>query len=217
MSRAPDGGGASGPAAAIRLREVTRRFGDHVVLDRLDLELAPGVATALMGPNGSGKTTVTRLLLGLDEPDGGVVEGLDHRPRSAVFQEDRLCPQLSAVDNVRLVLGRGVGSGEVLAALAAVGLSGDAVRSPVRELSGGQRRRVAIVRAVLAEADLVVLDEPFTGLDQAVKPVTMAWVRDRCAGRTVLLVTHDEREAHWFDARVVHLDRPAATVPGADA
>lgn len=186
---------------------VTRRFGEHVVLDGVDLELAPGRTTALMGPNGSGKTTVARLLLGLDEPDDGTVDpgASSTRRRAVVFQEDRLCPQLSAVDNVRLVLGRGVGSGEVLAALAAVGLEGATVRAPVHELSGGQRRRVAIVRAVLADADLVVLDEPFTGLDQAVKPVTMAWVRDRCAGRTVLLVTHDEREAAWFDAVVVRL------------
>ncbi|CAL8971394.1 Aliphatic sulfonates import ATP-binding protein SsuB [Cellulomonas sp. T2.31MG-18] len=199
----------------IGLRGVTRRFGEHVVLDRLDLSLAPGGVTALMGPNGSGKTTVARLLLGLDRPDGGAVEGLDGRPRSAVFQEDRLCPQLSAVDNVRLVLGRGADRGAVLEALAAVGLDDATVHAPVRELSGGQRRRVAIVRAVLADAELVVLDEPFTGLDQAVKPVTMAWVRDRCAGRTVLLVTHDEREAAWFDARVVHLDGSVGSVSAA--
>lgn len=202
-------------SGGIGLRGVTRRFGDHVVLDGLDLSLAPGGVTALMGPNGSGKTTVARLLLGLDRPDGGAVEGLDGRPRSAVFQEDRLCPQLSAVDNVRLVLGRGADRGAVLEALAAVGLEDAAVHAPVRELSGGQRRRVAIVRAVLADAELVVLDEPFTGLDQAVKPVTMAWVRDRCAGRTVLLVTHDEREAAWFDARVVHLDDALGSVSAA--
>lgn len=199
----------------IGLRGVTRRFGEHVVLDGLDLSLAPGGVTALMGPNGSGKTTVARLLLGLDRPDAGAVEGLDGRPRSAVFQEDRLCPQLSAVDNVRLVLGRGTDRGAVLEALAAVGLDDATVHAPVRELSGGQRRRVAIVRAVLADAELVVLDEPFTGLDQAVKPVTMAWVRDRCAGRTVLLVTHDEREAAWFDARVVHLDGSVGSVSAA--
>lgn len=202
-------------SGGIGLRGVTRRFGDHVVLDGLDLSLAPGGVTALMGPNGSGKTTIARLLLGLDRPDGGAVEGADGRPRSAVFQEDRLCPQLSAVDNVRLVLGRGADRGAVLEALAAVGLDDAAVHAPVRELSGGQRRRVAIVRAVLADAELVVLDEPFTGLDQAVKPVTMAWVRDRCAGRTVLLVTHDEREAAWFDARVVHLDGSVGSVSAA--
>ena len=202
-------------SGTVRLRGVTRRFGDHVVLDGLDLDLPSGRVTGLMGPNGSGKTTVGRLLLGLDAPDAGAVEGLDGRPRSAVFQEDRLCPQLSAVENVRLVLARGADRAAVVDALAAVGLDDAAVHAPVRELSGGQRRRVAIVRAVLADADLVVLDEPFTGLDQAVKPVTMAWVRDRCAGRTVLLVTHDEREATWFDARVVHLDDAAGTVPAA--
>ena len=189
----------------IALRGVTRRFGDQVVLDRFDLDLPDGTVTALMGPNGSGKTTVARLLLGLTAPDAGQVQGLDHRPRAAVFQDDRLCDQLTAVANVRLALDRGVPASDVVAELARAGLDEASLAKPVRDLSGGQRRRVAIVRALMAEADLVILDEPFTGVDTQAKAVVMELVRERCAGRTVLLITHDRSEAQWFGARVVEL------------
>ncbi len=199
----------------ITLRGVTHRFGDRVVLDGLDLDLPDGTVTTVMGPSGIGKTTLARLLLGLLTPDGGEVRGLDGLRRAAVFQEDRLCEQLDAVGNVRLVLGRGVPPAVVVAELAAVGLAGDDLAKPVHLLSGGQRRRVAIVRALAADADLVVLDEPFTGMDAATKARTMVRVHERCAGRTVLLVTHDPGEAAWFGTRTVRLAAPAA--PGAAA
>ena len=187
----------------IGLRAVTKRFGARTVLDELDLDLVPGGVTALMGSNGSGKTTVGRLLLGLLVPDGGSLHGLAGRRRAAVFQEDRLCDHLTAAGNVRLVLPRG-GRVDAVDHLRRVGLSGDSLTAPVRELSGGQRRRVAIVRAVAADADLLVLDEPFTGLDVEAKGQVMEYVRAG-ARHTTLLITHDRAEAHWFGAEPVTL------------
>jgi NitT/TauT family transport system ATP-binding protein len=188
----------------IALRGVTKRFGTQVVLDGLDLDLDDGVVTAVMGPNGSGKTTLARLLLGLTTPDDGTITGVDARRGAMTFQEDRLCEQLTAVGNVRLVLDHRLHSPAAVAEeLRLVGLDADSLAKPVRDLSGGQRRRVAIVRAVLPPADLVVLDEPFKGLDTGAKTQLMAYVRERCAGRTVLLITHDAAEAEWFGARVV--------------
>ena len=189
----------------IGLRAVTKRYGDRVVLDALDLALDGGAVTALLGANGSGKTTVGRLLLGLVAPDAGAVEGVAGLRRAAQFQENRLCEQLSAVGNVRLALGRAVPVAEVVAALRAVGLDDESVAKPVRALSGGQRRRVALVRALLPEADLVVLDEPFTGVDTSAKALSLAWAAQRLVGRTALLITHDEAEAAALGARVVRL------------
>ena len=189
----------------ITLRGVTKRFGDQVVLDGLDLDLAEGRATALIGPNGSGKTTLARLLLGLAVPDGGVIAGLEGLRRTAVFQEDRLCEQFTAVGNVRLVLDRATAVSAVADELRRVGLGEDSLAKPVRDLSGGQRRRVAIVRALMVDADLSVLDEPFKGLDDAAKALVMSYVRERCAGRTMLLITHDRHEAEWFGAHVIEL------------
>ncbi len=186
----------------VALKGVVKAFGEHPVLRHFTLNLCEGTVTAMTGPNGSGKTTIARLLLGLETADSGEIHGLAGRRCAAVFQEDRLCPQLSARENVRLVLDTNQWP-LAQAHLTRVGLGGDSLTKPVRELSGGQRRRVAIVRALAGEPDLVILDEPFTGLDAHCKPEIMRYVRERIAGRTVLLVTHDLAEAAWFGARVV--------------
>jgi NitT/TauT family transport system ATP-binding protein len=193
----------------IALRDVVVRYGERTVLDGLSLDLPVGV-TAVMGPNGSGKTTLGRVLLGLVRPSSGTVDGLTGLTRAAAFQEDRLCEQLSADANVRLVLPRSSGHAAARDGLRAVGLDESAWGAPVRTLSGGQRRRVALVRALAPGADLVVLDEPFTGLDVAGRAAVVAWMRERLVGRTALLVTHDPAEAAAFDAPVVHLGGPPA-------
>lgn len=115
-----------------------------------------------------------------------------------MFQEDRLLENLSPVANIRLVNPRRP-RGEVLAALAAVRLSG-CEDQPARELSGGMRRRVAILRALLAEWDVLLLDEPFKGLDEETKACVLAFVRRAVEGRTAVLVTHDAAEARALGA-----------------
>ncbi|WP_273651761.1 ATP-binding cassette domain-containing protein [Cellulomonas fimi] len=188
----------------IAVRDLHVELGGRTVLDDLDLDLPDDGVVAVMGPNGSGKTTLGRALLGLLEPTAGTVDRADRRC-AAVFQEDRLCEHLDAVANVRLVLRRDVPACRVAAELRALGLPDDALHRPVRELSGGQRRRVAIARALLAEATLVVLDEPFTGIDAEGRPEVLAWVAAACHGRTVVLITHDLADAVRLGARVVDL------------
>jgi len=188
----------------IKLRKVRRQFADLVVLDAFDLTLEAGTVTALRGPNGSGKTTVARLVLGLDAPDAGTVEGNQGRLRAAVFQENRLFAHLSPLANVRLVLDRSDWT-SAEEHLRLVGLTGATILTPVGKLSGGQRRRVAIVRALAGTADLVVLDEPYAGLDVEGKPAVQEYVRTRVKGRTTLLITHDSDEAAWLGAREVRM------------
>lgn len=188
----------------IAVRDLHVELGGRTVLDDLDLDLPDDGVVAVMGLNGSGKTTLGRALLGLVAPTSGSVVGVDGRC-AAVFQEDRLCEHLDAVANVRLVLRRDVPACRVAAELRALGLPPDALHRPVRELSGGQRRRVAIARALLAEASLVVLDEPFTGIDADGRTEVLAWVAAACRGRSVLLVTHDVADAVRLGARVVDL------------
>lgn len=176
----------------IVLTDVCCAFGEKPVLRNLSIRLKAGTMTGLMAPSGAGKTTLLRILMGLEQPQQGIITGLDGLRLSAVFQEDRLCDHLSAVDNIRLV-SPAVSKQQALEALEHVGLGGSAAQ-PVRELSGGMRRRVAILRALLASYDLLLMDEPFRGLDVETKAIVMEDVRTRCQGQTVLLVTHDVGE-----------------------
>ena len=187
----------------IEVRDLTKRFGEKRVLEGFSAIFPVGATTCVMGPSGCGKTTLLHILLGLEHADSGSIDGLPPRI-SAVFQEERLCEDFTAVTNVRLVTGRVVTDTEIERCLAAFGLAGS-TRVPVRELSGGMKRRVAIARAVLAEGDLLVLDEPFKGLDEGTRRLVADEVKRRTAGRTVVMVTHDPAEAVMMDAGVMEM------------
>ena len=171
------------------------------MLRDVSIDVGRNEFVVILGPGQCGKTTLLRILMGLEVPDSGTVQGVGRV--GAVFQEDRLCDNLDPSANIRLI-NPTLGRRETEDALAAVGLAG-CLRQPARELSGGMRRRVAILRALLAEYDLLFLDEPFKGLDRETKETVMADTRRRCAGRTVLLVTHDVAELDAMGA-VVRLD-----------
>ena len=185
----------------IVLEGVCKAFDGKTVLSGFSAVLPCGRVTAVMAPSGAGKTTLLRLLMGLDVPDSGRIEGLAGHRMAAVFQEDRLCGYLSPVDNIRLVNPARTAQ-EVRAALAEMGLAGCEAQ-PCRELSGGMNRRVALLRALLADADLLFLDEPFKGLDARTREDVMRQTRALCEGRTVVLVTHDPAEAEALGAAQV--------------
>lgn len=186
------------------LANVTHGYGAADVLAGFSLALAPGEVVALVGANGTGKTTAARLLLGLETPRAGTVTQPRGARTAAVFQEDRLCGHLCASANVELVLERNKWA-LVHAELTAAGLASDAHERPVTELSGGQRRRVAIARAMATGASCVVLDEPFQGIDADSRDALIAYVRERTAGAAVLLITHDASDVEAFGARLVSL------------
>lgn len=182
------------------LRSVEKSYEGNLVLKKISLSLAPGSVCALMGASGIGKTTLLRVAAGLEQVDEGEVSA----PRAAfVFQEDRLSPDLSAVGNARLGA-RGVSAERAAGMLSLLGLDGH-MDKPVRELSGGMRRRVAIARALLSDAPLLLLDEPFKGLDEETRRVTAQTVLRYSEGKMVLLVTHDEQEAALLSAAVITL------------
>ena len=158
----------------------------------------------MMGASGCGKTTLLRIISGLLPPDCGTVYGQEGTQFSAVFQEDRLCGNLTAAANVRLVCGEFRSAGEISEAFAAVGLSGCENRL-AGELSGGMKRRVALVRALLAEGGAVLLDEPFKGLDESTKRQAVEFSREMLRGRTAVLVTHDRTEAEALADEMIEL------------
>ena len=161
---------------------------------------------------GGGKTTLLRLVLGLETPDGGEITGVPER-RAAVFQEDRLCPQLTAVQNVLLVLPDDRQEAAIRQDFARLGLDEAALALPARKLSGGQKRRTALLRALWAPGDTLLLDEPFTGMDPAAVQASIALLRERVEGRPVLLATHDRAAIDALGWPVLELQKLAQ--PGA--
>ena len=194
---------------AIEFRDVSFAYGSLTVLDHFSLTLPEKGVLCLTGPSGCGKTTLLRLLAGLEKPAAGIIAGWDGRRAAVVFQEDRLLPWMTAEDNVAAAL---PGSQEAArrrarSCLEAVQLGGQARRLPA-ELSGGMRRRVAIARALAADADLLLLDEPFTGLDPHLWAGIAAVLRQAYAGRPILLVTHHPAEAEAMGAEILPLEGP---------
>jgi iron(III) transport system ATP-binding protein len=197
---------------ALRCAGVTKRFGSTVAVDLLDLEVAAGRITALLGPSGCGKTTALRLIAGLEDPDAGVIEidgdrvadaqrsvAPEHRRTGMVFQDYALFPHLSVTANVEfglVHLPRRARRSAAAEALDLVGLGDLAHRAP-SELSGGQQQRVALARALAPSPRIVLLDEPFSNLDAALRTVVREDVRRILneARATAVFVTHDQEEA----------------------
>ncbi len=190
----------------IIVKELSMSFGDLNVMKKLSLEFPAGSVSCIMGKSGCGKTTLINIMLGLLEPTGGSIEGLPENI-SAVFQEDRLCDGFSALANIRLACGKNISEKEIEEAFSAVGLY-DSLKTKAGEMSGGMRRRVSIIRALLAKSELIIFDEPFKGLDGDTRLLTMNYVKEKTAGKTVIIITHDEEEAAFFGGRLIKLSAP---------
>ncbi len=226
----PDSEAASCPPFV--LRQVRKRYGELIALDDLSLEFAVGTTTALIGSSGSGKSTVLRLLLGLEWPDQGqvLVDGRVLQPAHTlplrrrvgyVIQEGGLFPHLTALGNLALLpqyLGWHVerirDRAHELAAL--THLPHAVLARYPTELSGGQRQRVALMRALMADPDALLLDEPLGALDPVVRHELqddLKRIFERL-GKTVILVTHDLAEAAWFAERLVLMRRGSLVQDG---
>ena len=202
--------------SVIRTEGLQKSFHGKQAVAGLDLHVEQGVVCALLGPSGCGKTTTLRLIAGFERPDTGRVlvgdqlvagEGTfiapEHRRIGMVFQDYALFPHLSVQDNVAYALGRAPDMSRVSEVLALVGLERLAARYP-HELSGGEQQRVALARALAPTPEVILLDEPFSNLDAALRTRVRREMRDILvgAGVTALFVTHDQEEALSLADRV---------------
>lgn len=191
----------------LEITALSKRFGEKTLFEGLTLTVeGPAV---LWAPSGWGKTTLLRILMGLETPTSGNIEGVGKV--SAVFQEDRLCPQLTAVENVALVLPpekyseKNKYEEQITKDFIRFGFDKAALALPARKLSGGQKRRAALLRALWAESDTLLLDEPFTGMDPETMKKAAALLKARCGTKPTLLATHDREAIRELGWRIIEL------------
>ncbi|PWF22642.1 ABC transporter ATP-binding protein [Corticimicrobacter populi] len=220
------------PTPAIRLRQVSKSWGEQVVIPGLDLDIPRGGLTALLGPSGCGKSTLLRLIAGLEHPDSGSVEIDGHdvtaappaqRGLSMVFQSYALFPHLSVAENIVFglkvrSLARGEREHRLQEALRLTNLAGLEQRKPA-QLSGGQRQRVALARSIVSGHSLCLMDEPLSNLDAKLRHSVRHEIRSlqQRLGMTVVYVTHDQTEALGMADTVVLLDQGRIAQQGAPA
>lgn len=182
--------------------KICKKFGDNVILRDFTHEFAVGATTAILGRSGVGKTTLLNILMGLLPPDSGEV--IREGKISALFQEDRLCENLTAGANIRLVTGKRLSKERIAEEFTAAGLAG-CENKPARELSGGMKRRTAMLRALLGEYDILFADEPFKGLDEDTKRSVMNYFKEKTLGKTVVFITHDNEECELLADDIIQL------------
>jgi sulfate transport system ATP-binding protein len=205
-------------STTIEIKGIVRRFGQHTVLNDVNLSVQPGELLALLGPSGSGKTTLLRLIAGLDFPDAGIIkfdkdDALGRKPKERgvgfVFQHYALFRHMTVFENIAFALrirrtAKSEVNERVNTLLKLIQLETLAGRYPA-QLSGGQRQRVALARALAIQPRVLLLDEPFGALDAVVRRDLRRWLRDlhEEMNITTLFVTHDQEEAFELADRVV--------------
>lgn len=182
----------------ILMEKINKSYGDKEVLRDFTTKFEEGTVTFITGESGIGKTSIIRILMGLEGYQSGSIRGLEGKEISVVFQDDCLCDKLSLDKNLRMVLdGQQDKEQDLDRLLDLFGLEGYRYKR-VAELSGGMKRRLAILRAILYPHNLMILDEPFKGLDEENKKRVMGQLAKGLVDKTAIIVTHDKTEIDFF-------------------
>lgn len=190
----------------IVIENLSKAYDGQKVLDNLSVTFPEKSFTCLMGKSGVGKTTLLSILMGLEKADSGQITGLEDKKLSVVFQENRLCNNLTALLNIKMVIedSSRISDSDIMHWLDKIGLGEDA-KKPVKEYSGGMKRRVAILRALLADFDLLIMDEPLKGLDEATKQQVIDIIKELTKEKTIIMTTHDNSDANIFNGQIYSL------------
>lgn len=187
----------------MEVKNVCKSYNGEKVLNNVSLYIGDGETALISGVSGIGKTTLLRIMMGLEKADSGEIIGVPGKI-AAVFQEDRLPEKFIPVACVKMTAPKAVSKKMIYSHLREVGL-GEHLDKPVSKLSGGMRRRVAIVRAIICDADVIFLDEPFNGLDRETKLNTIAYIKKHTLGKTLIAVSHNAEDAQLLGAKEIRI------------
>lgn len=203
----------------IQLQQLSKSYQDMQVMNGLELHFDSDTIYCLFGPSGCGKTTLLQILTGMIEPDAGTVEGVRGKRFSYIFQEDRLLPWATVEENIQFVLGSRYEKSESKKIaehyVSLVNLLNFKNHKP-NQISGGMKQRVAIARALAYQGDVLIMDEPFKGLDFEIKKQLMDYIIQygRLQERIIIFVTHDIDEALYMADVVMQFTGPSLTLKG---
>ena len=186
----------------IQLTDVEKSF-DRPLFSGITLTIEGGDRVLISGPSGSGKTTLLGIILGLIKPDSGVISGVDYSSCAAVFQEDRLIEHLAGPENIYALLPEKFNRATAEAHLNELGIPESELNKPVFEWSGGMRRRLSVTRAMITGAKLIVMDEPFSGLDTQSAAITAEYILKYLNGSTLLISSHNTELSSTICNRVI--------------
>lgn len=192
----------------LHIQHLCKNYGELQVLKDVNMDLTSDKIYCLMGPSGSGKTTLFRILLELERADSGQfhfsAKDSITPSISAVFQENRLCERFSPLKNIMLACGTSVSKDTAYQELCRL-LPEESIHRPCSTLSGGMKRRVAVARALLAASQVILMDEPFTGLDEDTKAVVIAYIKEKAPHKLLLISTHQEEDVDALGADLLLL------------
>lgn len=196
----------------IIIQNLSKSYEGRPVLSGLNMTFTSQSPCCLMSPSGSGKTTLFRILMGLETADSGSIHFTDDTGRtlpgrpgfSVVFQEDRLCEAFTPLENVRMTAGRSLPPEQIRKEMALL-LPEESLDRPVSTLSGGMKRRTALCRAILTPSSVLLMDEPFTGLDDAMRRQAIRYLLERLEGRLLLLSTHSQEDVSLLGGKCFRL------------
>lgn len=190
----------------IIVSDIKKSYGGNVILDGVTHTFKMGSVTCIMGQSGAGKTTFANILIGIEKADSGSVT--DNIRYSVVFQENRLVEEITPFANIAMVLDKHICKTKIKKLVAdnfCEMIDRESIYKKTEKLSGGMKRRVAIIRAMLADSDAVILDEPFTGLDEKNRIKCIEYIKKLLNGRTLIVITHNEDDCKRFEADILHI------------
>lgn len=187
----------------INLNHISKKYNDKWIFENFSFSMNKGEEVCVMGESGKGKTTLFRLLLGLELVDSGLYEN-NGAEFSAVFQENRLFERYSAVANIKMVCDKSISQEDIESKLKQL-LPNVDLSVPLSSYSGGMKRRVAILRSLMASSDFVIMDEPLTGLDKETRDMTMQFILDNIDERGFLYSTHHLEEFEILGGKKIEI------------